>query len=178
MWQGACLVVAAMLLSTPVALSQGSVGGRVSGRVTDPDGAVVPGASISAQNTNTNVVNKSQSNDSGYYVMQLPEGKYNITVSAAGFSTIVEQAVPITVGGDAGLDVHLIIATTSTAVEVTGAASAELMTPNSAEVQTTVDNEMVQAIPVECLRNAAQCERLPQARARLQRDFLKRRSGE
>jgi hypothetical protein len=55
MWQGACLVVAEMLLSTPVALSQGSVGGRVSGRVTDPDGAVVPGASISEQNTNTNI---------------------------------------------------------------------------------------------------------------------------
>lgn len=146
-----------VLLSASFALAQG-VGGRVGGRVTDPSGAVIPGAHIIAQNTNTNVTGETDSNDSGYYVMQLSAGNYKVTVTAPGFATMVQQNINVTIGGDAGLDIHLPLATTETVVEVEGQASAELITPNSAVTQTTVDNMMVAAIPVAVsgtMRNAS-----------------------
>ncbi len=150
--------VALILLSSHAAFSQGAVGGRISGRVTDPTGAVIPNAQITAANTNTNVVSKTKSNDSGYYVMQVQAGKYTLTISADGFGTFVLDNVTVLVGNDVGADIHLTLAATNTVVEVQGEASQELLSPNSAQTQTSVDNEMVQSIPVEVsgtLRNAS-----------------------
>src|ERR1700744_2436236 len=62
------VVAAIVLVSSQIALSQGAVGGRITGRVTDPTGAVIPDATISAQNLSTNIVTKAKSNDSGYYI--------------------------------------------------------------------------------------------------------------
>ncbi len=155
--QGVYLVVIAALLTVP-AFSQGQVGGRISGRVTDPSDAVVPNATISAQNENTNVVIKAQTNDSGYYAMQVPAGKYTVTVTAAGFGTVVLNNRVVLVGSDSGGDVHLAIATTASVVEVQGDASQELIAPSSSQTQTSVDNEMVASVPIEVsgtLRNAS-----------------------
>ncbi len=113
---------------------------------------------VSAQNTRTNVVSATQTDTSGYYLLQLPSGDYVISVSATGFATLVQQNVSVTIGGDVGLDFHLQVAATTTTVEVKGDASAELITPNSSVVQTTVDSSLVSAIPVEvsgAMRNAS-----------------------
>ncbi|HEY0262965.1 MAG TPA: carboxypeptidase regulatory-like domain-containing protein [Granulicella sp.] len=154
----ACCLIVGMILMVQVALGQGAVGGRISGRVTDPSGAVIPDATISAQNTGTDVVIRSKSNDSGYYVMQVPAGRYNVTVGATGFGTVVLNNLVVLVGSDAGGDVHLTVASAESVVEVHGEASQELITPNSSQTQTSVDNEMVASIPVEVsgtLRNAS-----------------------
>jgi hypothetical protein len=149
-------VVALGLVTASIASAQGV--GHVSGRATDPSGAVIPGAAISAQNANTNVVSETQSDGSGYYALQLPSGNYTVTASATGFGKLVQQNVSVTIGGDVGLDFHLQVATTTTSVEVHGSASAQLITPSSSEVQTTVSNSIVSAMPVEVagtLRNAS-----------------------
>src|SRR4029077_14026600 len=129
-----------------------------SGRATGPSGAIIPGVDVSAQNARTNVVSVTQTDESGYYLLQLPSGNYVVSAGAAGFGTVVQQNVSVTIGGDVGLDFHLQIATTSEVVEVKGDASAELITPNSSVVQTTVDSSLVTAIPVEvsgAMRNAS-----------------------
>jgi hypothetical protein len=61
------LVVAVGLVTASIASAQGV--GRVSGRATDPSGAVIPGAAISAQNTSTNVLSETESDSSGYYAL-------------------------------------------------------------------------------------------------------------
>ncbi|MEO6802120.1 MAG: carboxypeptidase-like regulatory domain-containing protein [Granulicella sp.] len=137
-WLKASLILGMVLISAPAGLGQGQVGGRISGRVTDPSDAVVPNARISAKNGDTNVVIKSQSNNSGYYTMQVPAGKYTITVSAEGFGTVVLTNRVVLVGSDVGGDVHLSIATTASVVEVRGDASQELITPSSSQTQTSV----------------------------------------
>ena len=134
------------------------VGGKVSGRATDLSGAIVPGVQVTAQNARTNVVSATQTDSSGYYLLQLPSGDYAISVKATGFATLVQQNVSVTIGGDVGLDFHLQVAATTTTVEVKGDASAELITPNSSVVQTTVDSSLVTSIPVEvsgAMRNAS-----------------------
>jgi hypothetical protein len=144
-------------LSVSAGFAQG-VGGKISGRATDPSGAIVPGVHVSAQNAKTNVVSATETDTSGYYLLQLPSGDYVVSVSATGFATLVQQNVSVTIGGDVGLDFHLQVTTTTTTVEVKGDASAELITPNSSVVQTTVDSSLVTAVPVEvsgAMRNAS-----------------------
>jgi hypothetical protein len=133
------------------------VGGKISGRATDLSGAIVPDVKVTAKNARTNVVSATQTDRSGYYSLQLPSGDYAISASATGFATLLQQDVSVTIGGDVGLDFHLQVASTTTTVEVKADASAELITPNSSVVQTTVDSSLVSAIPVEvsgAMRNA------------------------
>src|SRR5579862_1453983 len=145
------------LVAVSMALAQSSVGGRVSGRVTDQSGAIIPAAHLSALNVSTGVVSGTESDGSGYYVMQLPQGDYTISASAQGMATVKHDHVAITTGGDAGVDFPLPIAAAQTIIEVHGDTASELITPNSSVVQTTVDNTLVTAIPVEvsgAMRNA------------------------
>ncbi len=150
-------VVTVGFLSVSAGFAQINVGGKISGRATDPTGAIMPGVHVSAQNTKTNVVSATGTDKSGYYLLQLPPGDYVVSVSATGFATLEEQNVSVTIGGDVGLDLHLQVATATTSVVVKGDASADLITPNSSVVQTTVDNSLVTAVPIEvsgAMRNA------------------------
>src|SRR6266852_7130162 len=85
----ACSVVALLCMSS--ALGQ-TVTGAITGQVTDPSGAVVVGASVTAENTATAVKTPTQTNGSGIYTIRfLPIGTYTVTIEAKGFTT---QKVP------------------------------------------------------------------------------------
>src|SRR5215472_17539129 len=61
--------------------------GKITGRVTDTQGRVVPGATITATNKGTGQARSSTTNDSGEYtIAELPPGKYDVTVEATSFS--------------------------------------------------------------------------------------------
>jgi hypothetical protein len=76
----------AALLCCSVALAQ-TVTGSISGQVTDQSGAVIVGASVTAENAATSVKTSAQTNGSGIYTIRfLPIGTYTVTVEAAGFS--------------------------------------------------------------------------------------------
>src|SRR5208282_4524438 len=68
-------------------LSFGQVGnGTITGTVTDPAGAVIPGAAVEAKNTATGVAFSAVSTSTGNYtVPDLPVGTYTVTVKAQGF---------------------------------------------------------------------------------------------
>ena len=74
-WRIVCqisFVIVLGLFSASIASAQGA-GGRVSGRATDPTGAIMPGVHVSAQNTKTNAVSATETDNSGYYLLQLPQ---------------------------------------------------------------------------------------------------------
>ncbi len=88
------LIVLCILLSLCVgtAFSQ-AISGNLVGTVTDPTGAVVANAEVTATNTGTNASVVSHTNATGEYRFDnLPVGMYNITVKAQGFRTSIEQA--------------------------------------------------------------------------------------
>ncbi len=70
--------------------------GAVSGTVTDPDGARVPGAKVDVRNNSTSVVISRTATSAGYYVVSpLPPGLYTITVTAPGFSQLQQENVNV-----------------------------------------------------------------------------------
>src|SRR5580704_11843285 len=73
--------------------------GTITGTLTDPSGAVVPGAIIAVLNTSTGVVRNTTTNDDGIYVAAfLQPDDYKVTASKAGFSTQERRNLTLQVG--------------------------------------------------------------------------------
>ncbi|MCV4697034.1 carboxypeptidase-like regulatory domain-containing protein, partial [Escherichia coli] len=71
--------------------------GVIQGTVTDPNGAVLAGASITVKNVNTGFERTVSTNSDGFYSAPLlPLGKYRVTASANGFSTTILENVEVT----------------------------------------------------------------------------------
>lgn len=85
------------LLGTSLIFAQNTTG-RISGTITDPNGAIVQGASVKAVNSGTNFTRETTSGDDGSFAFQLlPPGRYKITATASNFkATEVEAIVNIT----------------------------------------------------------------------------------
>lgn len=94
--------------------------GALSGQVTDPSGAGIPGADVQALNLATGVKSTTKSLDEGsYFLGALPFGSYDVTVSAAGFSKLSQQKVEISLGQTLALNFTLIVGQINETVEVT-----------------------------------------------------------
>src|SRR6185437_7152625 len=73
---------------------------RVDGTVTDPSGAVIPNAKVSAVNIRTQAKKEAVTNAAGLYVLAAIEpGVYNLTVEASGFSKSVMNNLEVNVAG-------------------------------------------------------------------------------
>ena len=119
----ASLVVLACLssgLAPPAGAQETINSASVAGRVTDPQGAVVPGAEVTARQTNTNVSAESVTDLAGRFRFPyLKVGPYEITVRLQGFKDAV-QALTLTVGSAFDLPIALSLAGVDTSVTVTG----------------------------------------------------------
>jgi len=94
--------------------------GAINGTVTDPSGAVVSDAQITERNVGTNATRTLKSAANGTYtISNLPAAIYEITVTAPGFSSYIQQ-VEVTVGGHATLDAKLTVGQGAEKVTVTG----------------------------------------------------------
>lgn len=105
----ACIV--ALLLGSGTVFSQAVANGRMHGAVTDSSGAAVPGAIVTATQTESGTTSTATAGAEGSYILpNLPVGPYTIKVSAPGFQSYqvgelceVEAAVSLN-GGQGGLD--------------------------------------------------------------------------
>ncbi|MGH9470946.1 MAG: carboxypeptidase regulatory-like domain-containing protein, partial [Terriglobia bacterium] len=136
---------AGCLLATLIFLSPAwgqTVTGSITGLVTDPSGAVVPGAKVTAENTATAVKTVAQTNGSGVYTIRfLPSGTYTMTVAAKGFSTENIAAFPVEIAQTVKINVALRIASV-TRVEVTARAHPILNTTNATLGNTLTTTEI------------------------------------
>jgi len=112
-------VVLGLALLAAVSVSAQTFRGTILGTVTDPSGAVVPGAQVTAKNTGTGLERSSTTSADGSYTLsELPIGSYNVTVSIAGFETFVATGVAVDVAGERRVDAALKTGEVSTKVEV------------------------------------------------------------
>src|SRR6204780_1050661 len=108
------------LIATPVASGQGvGTSGSISGTVTDPQGGVLPKASVVAVEMAQGNQYSATTDESGQYrLTSLLPGTYKVTVKIDRFETQAMTGVVVNVGETVSLDVHLKLATTSQTVEV------------------------------------------------------------
>src|SRR6202789_1448912 len=108
------------LIATPLASGQGvGTSGSISGTVTDPQGGVLPKASVVAVEMAQGNQYSATTDESGQYrLTSLLPGTYKVTVKIDRFETQAMTGVVVNVGETVSLDVHLKLATTSQTVEV------------------------------------------------------------
>src|SRR5262249_25365029 len=91
----------------------------ITGEVRDANGSVVPKATITVTNVETNVSKKSETNDQGLYTVPgLKPGQYSITVEKTGFKKVVRSGVTLQVNQVAHLDVVMQVGELNTVVEI------------------------------------------------------------
>ena len=136
-----------VLLFASALLQAQNFRGGINGTVTDPSGAVVPGATVEVVSTETGVTWKAVSSSAGEFEFQgMPIGKFVVTVTAAGFKTEKIEDVPVSAGTIYTLPVKLSITATAQTVEVSASA---LALDTTSTVQTTdIPSETVQDVPM------------------------------
>jgi len=130
------------------ALGQGITTGTISGTVTDPSGAVISGATVTALDLARGTPRVAQSGGDGTFnLRQVPIGTYRISVSAPGFSATQIDDVAVRAGATTDLtSVQLKIGSTEQVV-VNGSA-ANLLETSDSQVTTTFSTESIQNIPL------------------------------
>lgn len=119
----------------------------LTGTVTDPNGAVVAGATVTAKNTSTNISRSVTSNENGEYsFIALPPGSYEISTQASGFKKTVVP-VTLTIGQSASLALKLEVGSQDVVVNV-DAGSVELVETTRTTVANTIDQKTINNLPV------------------------------
>src|SRR5205823_10208892 len=94
-----------LLLLISTSLMAQTFRGTILGTVTDPQGAVIPGAKVTVHNVNTGLERTTQTSEDGSYsVPELPIGTYNITATQTGFQTAVISNVAVDVAAEKRVD--------------------------------------------------------------------------
>jgi hypothetical protein len=141
------LLFAAALALTLPAPAQRYLGG-IQGDVTDPSGAKIPGAAVTAEETSTHYKTTSISNGSGSYDFPaLNPGTYRVSITAATFKTETREQVILTAGQVAVVDFQLTAGAVSETINVT--ASNTLLDAGSANIATTLSTKEVTDLPNE-----------------------------
>src|SRR6266576_2141646 len=98
------LLAIGVALSFPL-LAQIGGSGSIQGVVSDPSGAVIPGATVVANNVATGVKTTRSSTAAGLYLLSpLVAGEYTVTVSAGGFQSLLQEHVVVDALGVVGLN--------------------------------------------------------------------------
>jgi hypothetical protein len=122
--------------------------GSINGTVTDPTGAVIAGASVTATQVGTNLKVTQTTSGSGTYVLSpLTAGEYIVTIAAPGFKTFTQEHVTVDALQQVGLKSQLSLGS-SVEVETVSAAPPQLDTTN-ATVGATIENEDYTQLPLE-----------------------------
>ena len=121
--------------------------GDITGRVTDPEGKVVPGATLTVTNKANGASRTATTNDSGdYTVSQLPPGKYEVAVEATGFSKSLLQDFVLNVGAKPTLNFELQPGEVTATVQVTSESA--LVETTRSEIGAVVTPLEVRELPI------------------------------
>jgi len=139
------LIVFLLVLAS---LAFGQVGnGTITGAVTDPAGAVVPGVAVTAKNTGTGVVFSAVTTNTGNYtISDLPIGIYEVTVKAQGFKTYTHTNLALAATQILREDVALQVGSAAESVTVT--AEASLLKTETGELSHNVAIDNLSELPL------------------------------
>ena len=141
------LLPVVLLAGSLQAWSQATTG-SVSGRVTDPQGNVLPGAHVSVQDKSTGVITTAVTNQAGEFIVTaLPPDPYGITVEAAGFATSSVPGFTLNIDQKARFNIPMKVGAVSTSVEVTD--SAPVLQLQGAETGQVIGAREIEDLPLD-----------------------------
>jgi len=120
--------------------------GSLTGNVTDPSGAAVPGAKVVALDTDTGVIRETNTDERGVFQFaNVQSGPYKVTVTASSFQTVVQSGVRVNANEVRRADFTLKIAQTSETIEVS--ASSTILQTDKADVHQEITSTEVAELP-------------------------------
>jgi len=137
----------AVVLSLSIAMHAQGTGGRILGRISDPSGAVLSNAKVTATNDATGVAHDAVSNESGDYVFpELPVGTYSLTFDLTGFKKAIRHGITLDVNQVITLNMTMPLGGTQEVVDVTS--EAPLVETSSTQLGAVVNNRSVNELPL------------------------------
>jgi hypothetical protein len=143
--------VALLPLILAASLSWSQTGtSTIGGTVTDPSGGVVPGATVTLINTQTNAVRATKSTDSGAYTFDLiTPARYRVEVEAKGFKKKVVDNVTALIGKPTEANVALEVGSAREVVEVTASSQEALINTQDATLGNNFNAIQITQLPLE-----------------------------
>ena len=139
------MLPAVLLVVTFCAAAWAQDTASITGTVTDPSGAAIPGAQVAVRNAEHGINRSGASNGSGDFLFaSLPIGSYDLIVTAAGFKKYEAKGVVLRVAEKARVNVALEVGTISTEVVVQGSEVAQVETQSSDLGNTVTGKEISQ----------------------------------
>ena len=141
------VLAALLLLSLTSVLRAQSTNASLTGRVTDPQKALIVDANVAAISVGTNARYETTTNGSGeYYLTNLPPNAYRIEIEKSGFKKLIKPDVILHVQDALRIDFDMTLGDVSETVTVE--AGAPLVNTESATVSTVVDRKFVENLPL------------------------------
>jgi hypothetical protein len=141
-------LVCLALILTGANLAAQQITGSIRGTVTDPSGAVVQGATVSATQTETGLTRSATTDHDGAYVLlELPVGHYQIQVEGKNFRRYIQQGITLNVNETATVSPRLTVGAETEKVEVN--ADAELIQNTISSLGTVVSQREVLDLPLD-----------------------------
>ena len=140
-----CIALLALALAAPMAAQIG--GGSLVGNVTDPSGAAIVGAKVTAVNTETGVSRAAETNDTGYFEFPLlPAGQYCLEAEQKGFRKATTATFAINTGTRPRVDMKLELGQVSESVEVV--ATAPIVNATTTDLGVAMERAKIDSLPL------------------------------
>jgi len=140
------LGIVALLLMVFVSASAQEFRGSITGKITDQNGALLPAATVTLKNIETNVENTTVANDDGTYTFPLVNpGKYTVTVAASGFNNASREGIEVSVAARLTVDIQLQPAGVAAMVNIV---SGPILETGSVSTGSVIDNKQISELPL------------------------------
>jgi outer membrane receptor protein involved in Fe transport len=127
--------------------------GRISGTITDATGSVIVGAKVVAKSLNSGTTRETTTNSAGLYTIpSLKPDTYDVTVEAAGFTSLTERVV-VTVGSQMEMSAQLEVGKATTVVEVTASEGAATVNTQDQTLSEVITSQQIDMLPTSPTRN-------------------------
>jgi hypothetical protein len=141
------LVAIFVLLATVHLQAQSLNRGQIRGTVTDAQGAVVPGVEVSVTNTETNLVTKLTTNESGFYLgTELVPGSYTVQFRAQGFEKLDINNVVVKAGTTITEDGVMRVGQLTETVTVSSAPP--VVETTASNFTTSISTQIIDKVPI------------------------------
>ncbi len=146
------LALVAIAWLAPAAADAQATRGALLGTITDQSGAALPGITVTAIETRTNVSYDTVTNATGNYTFpNIPEGVYNVKAALEGFKTTVRENVRVAPNTSVRIDLALEVGGLEETVTVTG--ETPLLQTDRTDTGRTIESIQVSAMPLSFNRN-------------------------